>query len=111
MKKLIFLLLMSAVLAGFAFAQDAAYPPGVFGLEAGCTEAARTAAPLTPYTVPASVLPAMAELSGFQAVTALYGNDETAILQQSGVMNASVMPLNCRQDQAASAAGNFYLRC
>ena len=67
MKKLIFLLLMAAALAGMAFAQDVARPPGVFGLGAALYEYGVDGHSVTPYTVPAAVLLQAGQPAGIEA--------------------------------------------
>ncbi|MDR0456877.1 MAG: hypothetical protein LBH20_09385 [Treponema sp.] len=114
MKKLIFLLLMAVALAGFVSAMETANPPwertsGSTPFEAAMSEYGVNCHAVTPDTILALEMPAIAEPSSFQAVMALY--NETAIQPQSGIMNISGMSLRIGQTCTCCAAGHYHLRC
>ena len=106
MKKLIFLLLTAAFLAGFALAQDVAHPPGALALEAALYGGSADGRAVIPDMVPVLAWPVTAELSGFQAVMAIYGNDETAIQPQGYHL---IKPIDMRQ-AAARQEPDYWLR-
>ena len=56
MKKLIFLLIFAAAWAGAVYAQDVAYPPGVFDFEAALYGDSADGRAVAPHTVPVAVL-------------------------------------------------------
>jgi hypothetical protein len=89
MKKLIFLL-MAVVLAGMAFAQDTAHPPGAFALEAAMSGDGVDGCAVTPDTVLVMAMPVTAEMASFQAVMALY--NESAIRPQLVIYNLRHQP-------------------
>ena len=112
MKKLIFLLILAVAFAGIVSAIDTAHPPGVMTINMSDTQAtlygdSADGRAVTPDTVLVA-LPAMAELSSFQAVMALYNYEETAIQPQGG----AIPVINTGQIGAVSIAGaGYHLRC
>ena len=113
MKKLIFLLLMAVVLAGFVSA-GAAHPPGVIILthEVNYIEAALSGDSIdgyvvTPDTVLVMVMPVVAGLSSTQAV--MVHNNFIAIQPQSGFIIES-MSTELRRSYTGYTAADHYLR-
>jgi len=107
MKKLIFLALMAFALVGFVSA-GAAHPPGVFTLEAALSVYSVDGPAVTTDTVLATVAPALAAPSSFQAALAVVVNDNLTIRPHNGFLFA-----DNKLDESCTGytSADFYLRC